>query len=107
MKKIIYVTPHLSTGGLPKYLLEKINKFKNDFDIFVIEYNNISNSYIVHRNEIINTITSTKYFCLDEDTTHLKFERRVFQAFFWIYSHSRLSHSICSPWKLSFKIRII
>jgi hypothetical protein len=71
MKKIIYVTPHLSTGGLPKYLLEKINKFKKDFDIFVIEYNNISNSYIVHRNEIINTITSTKYFCLDEDKTTL------------------------------------
>ena len=28
MKKVLYITPHLSTGGLPQYLLKKIETFK-------------------------------------------------------------------------------
>jgi hypothetical protein len=33
MEKLLYVAPHLSTGGLPQYLTKKIELLKNDFEI--------------------------------------------------------------------------
>jgi FkbM family methyltransferase len=35
--KIVYVTPHLSTGGMPEYLRNKINLLKDDNEIWVVE----------------------------------------------------------------------
>ena len=32
MKKILFLAPHLSTGGLPQYLTKKIELIKNEFD---------------------------------------------------------------------------
>ena len=39
--KILYITPHLSTGGTPQYLLKKIELLHDDNDIYVIEYNDL------------------------------------------------------------------
>ena len=39
-EKILIIVPHLSTGGMPQYLLKKILAFQNQFEIFVVEYNN-------------------------------------------------------------------
>ena len=49
--KIIYITPHLSTGGLPQYLLKKIQSLQ-DQEIWCIEYNFVSDRYTVQRNQI-------------------------------------------------------
>jgi FkbM family methyltransferase len=35
--KIIYITPHLSTGGMPEYLRKKVELLKDDNDIWIIE----------------------------------------------------------------------
>ena len=51
MKKLLYITPHLSTGGLPQYLLKKIEHFKNDFDIHLIEYQDLSWEFVVQKNK--------------------------------------------------------
>ena len=56
MKKLLYVTPHLSTGGLPQYLLKKIEHFKNEFEIFVVEYADLSPIYVVQKNKIKDII---------------------------------------------------
>jgi FkbM family methyltransferase len=37
--KIVYVTPHLSTGGMPEYLRNKIELLKDDNEIWVFEKN--------------------------------------------------------------------
>jgi glycosyltransferase involved in cell wall biosynthesis len=52
MKKILYVTPHLSTGGLPQYLCKKIECFDKEFDIWCIEHSNYSDEYVVQKNKI-------------------------------------------------------
>ena len=52
-KNLIYVTPHLSTGGMPQYLLKQIQEFKDEFNIKVVEYNDHSGgAYIVQKNQI-------------------------------------------------------
>lgn len=65
--KILYITPHLSTGGLPQYLLKKIKFFIAHNDIYVIEWNNISgNDFVVQRNQIIKLI-SNKFYSLGQN----------------------------------------
>jgi len=36
--KILYITPHLSTGGCPQFLLKKIQVLHKDHEIYCIEY---------------------------------------------------------------------
>lgn len=35
--KIIYITPHLSTGGMPEYLRKKVELLKDEHDVWVME----------------------------------------------------------------------
>jgi len=52
-KKLLYVTPHLSTGGLPQYLFKQIQFFKDIYDIEVIECENMGgNAFVVQKNKI-------------------------------------------------------
>ena len=58
MKKIIFITPHLSTGGLPQFLLDKIGVLFNDFEVFLIEYQDITGGVlVVQRNKLKNYLT--------------------------------------------------
>ena len=38
MQKLLFIAPHLSTGGLPQYLCKKIELLKNDFEIYLVEW---------------------------------------------------------------------
>ena len=53
--KLLYITPHLSTGGAPQYLLKKIKLLNEDNDIYVIEYNDYGH-YRVQKDQILNII---------------------------------------------------
>jgi glycosyltransferase involved in cell wall biosynthesis len=50
--KVLYVTPHLSTGGAPQYLLKKIELLNKEHEIYCVEYNQIATLYVVQRNKI-------------------------------------------------------
>lgn len=52
MKKLLYIVPHLSTGGMPQYLLKQIEHFKDDYIIQVIEHDFVSSDFVVQRNKI-------------------------------------------------------
>lgn len=60
--KIFFLAQHLSTGGMPQYLLwcieNLIKEGKNKKDIFVIEYEDVTGGkYIVQRSKIQNILT--------------------------------------------------
>jgi len=61
MKKILYITPHLSTGGLPQYLLKKIQLLYKEYNIYVIEYSFISPTYVIQRNKIKQILKNNFY----------------------------------------------
>jgi len=69
--RLLFITPHLSTGGLPQYLLRQIESLKYDNHIYVIEYNNYSNEYIVQKDKIKNIILPNCFFTLDSDKTKI------------------------------------
>ena len=70
MKKLLFIAPHLSTGGLPQYLCKKIECLKDDHQVFCVEYTNCSNSFIVQRTRIQNAI-GKNYFLLGDDKSKL------------------------------------
>lgn len=65
--KILYITPHLSTGGLPQYLLKKIEYFHQFNKIYVVEWQNITGGvFVVQRNKIIDLVKDN-FYSLDEN----------------------------------------
>jgi len=52
--KVLFLAPHLSTGGMPAFLLKRIETLKQytDVDVYVVEYQNYSDEYVVQKNKI-------------------------------------------------------
>lgn len=70
-KKLLYICPHLSTGGQPQYTYKQIQHFIDDFDIQVIEINNSGgDAFVVQKNRIkelavVHTLGDDKSKILD------------------------------------------
>ena len=54
--KILYLAPHLSTGGMPAFLLKTIETLKDNVEICVVEYACHSLDYVVQRNAIMDLV---------------------------------------------------
>lgn len=66
----MYVVPHLSTGGMPQFVLKRIEylkKFNDKIEIFLVEYSQFSTTFIVQRNKIID-ILGDKFYTLGSFT---------------------------------------
>jgi autotransporter strand-loop-strand O-heptosyltransferase len=76
--KLLYLTPHLSTGGMPQFVLkriEELQKFKDQIEIFLVEYSQFSNTYVVQRDKIIDILGEGHFFSLGDTTdTKRKYE---------------------------------
>jgi hypothetical protein len=68
-KKLLYVAPHLSTGGQPQYLYKQVKEFIKDFDIQVVEINNSGGyAFVVQKNRIKSLV---KVHTLGEDKSEI------------------------------------
>ncbi len=70
MKKVLFVVPHLSTGGMPQYTLSLIKKIMNDVDVYCVEYSMIAPAYIVQRNQI-QQLLGNKFYSISLDKKEL------------------------------------
>ena len=72
MKKLLYVAPHLSTGGLPQYLTKKIELLKDEFEIYLVEWVDCTGGVLVTtRNKITQLVDKYKFFTLGENKQEL------------------------------------
>jgi glycosyltransferase involved in cell wall biosynthesis len=72
MKKLLYIAPHLSTGGLPQYLTKKIELLRDTFDIYVVEWSNHTGGVlVVQRDKITSMVAKDKFFTLEENKMQL------------------------------------
>lgn len=73
--KILFLTPHLSTGGCPQYLLKKIKELKDEHDVYCVEYADITGGKLVVQRTQIKDILKERLITLgdnkDEFMTHL------------------------------------
>ncbi len=70
--RILYITPHLSTGGAPQYLLKKIELLHGDNDIYVIEYSDYGH-YRVQKDKILNILNERLITLSDNKDDILKY----------------------------------
>ena len=63
-KKLLSITPHLSTGGAPQVLVKRIELIRDVYDIYVVEYSNISSRFIIQKNRLKNLLENDHFFTL-------------------------------------------
>jgi glycosyltransferase involved in cell wall biosynthesis len=64
MKKLLIITPHLSTGGAPQVTVNKVELLQNNFDIKVVEYAFLAWQFVVQRNRIIKLVGEQNFHSL-------------------------------------------
>lgn len=53
-ERILYIAPHLSTGGMPQYLLRRVlQNLSEQHVVEVLEWNHISDSYTIQRRQLV------------------------------------------------------
>ena len=65
--KLLYLTPHLSTGGMPQFVLKRIEslqQYKDQIEIFLVEYSQFSDTYVTQRNKIIELLDVGHFWTL-------------------------------------------
>jgi len=71
MKKLLFIVPHLSTGGMPQFVLKQIEILSAEYDISLIEWENITGGvYVVQRNSIEN-ILGANFYSLSQNKTEM------------------------------------
>jgi autotransporter strand-loop-strand O-heptosyltransferase len=68
--KILFLAPHLSTGGMPSFLLKQIQLLNDEFDIYVVEYQFYGKDFVVQRNAI-KDLLGDKLYTLEENKLEL------------------------------------
>jgi hypothetical protein len=57
MKKVVFIAPHLSTGGMPQYLVKQIELIKDDCEVYCVEWGNVTGGVlVVQRNKVVNLL---------------------------------------------------
>lgn len=70
-KVILFIAPHLSTGGMPQYLYKQIECLVDVFDVYCAEWDDVTGGHlIVQRNKILNLL-GKNLITLDQDKHHL------------------------------------
>ena len=71
MKKLLIIAPHLSTGGMPQYLVKQIESFKDDYDIYCVEWVNITGGVLVVQRNRIQNMLGDKLITLNDDKSSI------------------------------------
>ena len=68
VKKILYIAPHLSTGGLPQYLTKKIELLKDEYEIHLVEWTDVTGGVlVVTKNKIKSLLPDNRFYTLGEN----------------------------------------
>lgn len=68
--KVLYLVPHLSTGGMPAFVLKTIEVMQEYINVCVVEYTCYSVDYVVQRDKI-KDLVGDNFHTLFEDKTKL------------------------------------
>jgi glycosyltransferase involved in cell wall biosynthesis len=71
MDKLLIITPHLSTGGLPQFLLDKIQILIKEYDVYLVEWENITGGvFVVQRNKLVELVKD-KFYTIGENKNEI------------------------------------
>ncbi len=64
MKKVLIVVPHLSTGGLPQYAYKFIQHLLKKYNVYCLEYDNITGGVLVVQRKKIESLLGENFYSL-------------------------------------------
>jgi hypothetical protein len=69
--KVLFLAPHLSTGGMPAFLLKRIESLllNPNIELYVVEWKCVSLDYVVQRDKIMKLVKH--FYTLEEDKEEL------------------------------------
>ena len=70
--KLLFVTPHLSTGGLPQFLLKKIEVLIDTFEIWCIEWDNITGGQLVIQRSQVESLLGNRLITMNDKSNFLE-----------------------------------
>ena len=82
MKKLLIIAPHLSTGGCPQVIVNKIELLKDTYQIKCVEYSNLADIFRVQKDRIINLIGLDNFIILSENKVSTLFLHGKTHPFF-------------------------
>ena len=62
MKKLLCIAPHLSTGGLPQYLTKKVELIKDEIEVYLIEWDNLTGGVLVVQKDRLQSMIPPERF---------------------------------------------
>lgn len=71
MLKLIFLVPHLSTGGMPQYLLKQIELIKDSIDVYCIEWADVTGGKFIVQRERIKKLLGNKLITLGEEKNEI------------------------------------
>lgn len=72
MKKLLYIAPHLSTGGLPQYLTKKVELLNEEYEIHLVEWTDVTGGrLVVTKNKIKALLPEARFYTLGEDKSEI------------------------------------
>lgn len=70
-KRLFFIAPHLSTGGMPQYLFKQMESLIDDFDVWCLEWDNVTGGVLVVQRNKIKDLLGERLITLDSDKHHL------------------------------------
>ena len=81
--KTLFITPHLSTGGLPRYLLQQVEKkIAAGEEVWVVEWSDIAPAYRVQK-DLLKEILGDRLVAWEQGVGE---EVKVAAFFHWLYT---------------------
>jgi len=71
MESILFLLPHCSTGGMPQFVLKQIEILKENHNIYLIEWENVTGGVFVVQRNRIKEILGDRFFTLDHDKSKI------------------------------------
>jgi hypothetical protein len=68
--RILFITPHLSTGGCPQYLLKKIQLLHSSNEVYCVEYHDYGEWFNIQKTQIRNLL-GDRYKPLKDDKSEI------------------------------------
>ena len=72
--KVLFLAPHLSTGGMPGFLLKRLGLLQThcpEIEPFVVEHGFYGDAYVVQRNKIKELLPENHFWSLGDDKMNL------------------------------------
>ena len=70
-KKLLFIAPHLSTGGMPQFVLKQIEILKDEYEISIIEWENVTGGVFVVQRNAIENILENNFYTISQNKTEV------------------------------------